>query len=170
MKKYIGLLLIVLLINGCGVTKQASDGSDGSDGASGRDGIPGRDFITPVLYEYSWDGSGTQCTIDNPNTANIRLKIIGFEQGSGNFLWFDVPAGNMGKELKVVINGVISFPLVIPNNSAGPYLFIVGSGTDYAEARYMNAPMLNNHDSNNYFSWFLDGTQKEFFFSDSFKN
>jgi len=173
MKKFIGLLLIVFLIAGCGVTKPAtdgSDGSDGSDGTSGRDGIPGRDFITTVLFPYSFDSAGLLCSIDNPSTTNIKIKNIGFEQGSGNFLSFWVPANNSGHELRVVINGVISLPLVIPNNTAGYYLFIVNPGTDTASERYMTATWLNNHDSNNYFSWLLDGNQKEFFFSDSFKN
>ena len=150
MKKYLGLLLIVLMLAGCGVTKPATDGSDGSDGTSGRDGIPGRDFITPVLYEYSWDTTGTYCSIDNPNTSNIKLKAIGFEQGSGNFIDIWVPAGYSGHELRAVINGVISLPMVIPNNIAGHYLFIVNPGVDSASERYMTAPWLNNHDSNNY--------------------
>jgi hypothetical protein len=170
MKKFMVLLLTVFFICGCGVTQKATDGSDGSDGANGQQGQEGRDFITPVLYSYSFDASGTYCSIDNPNTTNIKLKAIGFEQGSGNFIDIWVPAGYSGHELRAVINGVISLPMVIPNNVAGHYLFIVNAGTDTASERYMTAKWLNNHDTDNYFSWFLDGTQKEMFFSDSFKS
>lgn len=169
MKKIIGLLLVVIMLAGCGVTQKATDGSDGSDGTSGQDG---RDYITPVIRPYTWDSTNTVLTFQDCGTiTKPTLYNIGFsEQASGNnYIVIKVPAGWQGHTIQAVLNGKISKEMTIPLNTADYMVFFTTAGTDYGYGTYMNIDKLDRESKNSYFTWYLDGSQVDLYFADSFK-
>lgn len=169
MKKYIGLLLIVLMLSGCGVTQNATDGSDGSNGSSGTDG---RDFITPVIRPYTFSYPNEILFFSDCTTiTEPKLCEVGFgNPASGNnYIAIKVPVNCMGKKIQVVINGTIA-ELTIPSNIADTVVFHTGTGTDYAWGKYLNCSKIDRTSRNSYIVWYYNGIQKELYFSDTWEN
>lgn len=168
MKKVLVLLMLVLMVCGCGVTQEVTDGSDGSNGSSGQDG---RDYITPLIRPHSFTADGKNVMFDDVSTATKpMLSMIGFgTYDEGNFISIRVPSGNAGKRICVVINGTLSDTVTVPDNTLCYAVFDTNSGTSDALNKRMDSSRIDRDDKNSYIAWYLEGISQEFYFSDTFK-
>ena len=171
MKKTIVLLGIMALIAGCGVTNP-KDGSDGSNGANGQNGGNGRDFITPVVRDHTWDTTNTVLFFDDTASATSPiLYSLGFaEQDTGNnFVQIKIPAGNQGKKIRAVINGIVSSEIIVPLNVLDYITFNTSLGSDTSTTDYMNCSKIDWNSKDSYFTWYVDNIQQEMYFADAFE-
>jgi hypothetical protein len=168
MKKVLVLLMLVLMVCGCGVTQQATDGSDGSRGSDGQDG---RDYVTPLIRPHSFSPDGKTVMFDDISTATKpMLATIGFgTYAEGNFMSIKVPSGNAGKKVCVIINGTLSATVTIPDNNMNYAVFDTNAGLSDALTIRMNSSRIDRDDNNSYIAWYFEGIQQEFYFSDTFK-
>jgi hypothetical protein len=166
--KNIIIILIALMIGGCGIT-EVVNGEDGKNGANGYSGDDGRNHITPALRPYSWSNDDNLLSFQDVAGSKMQLSSVAFfPTGDNNYLLVRVPAGNQGKEIKAVINGVVSETITVYHDGPDNAVFITGTGTDYAMGVYMDCDKIDKNNHYGYFAWYLDGIQQEFYWTDSF--
>lgn len=169
MKRVLVLVLLgMVLVCGCGVTQDVTDGSDGSNGSNGQDG---RDYVTPLVRPHSFTTDGKVLMFDDISTATKpMLATLGFgSYDEGNFMAIKVPSGNAGKKVCVIINGTLSDTVTVPDNTICHAVFDTNAGPSDALTKRMNSSRIDRDDKNSYIAWYLEGIQQEFYFSDTFK-